>query len=331
MKLKIRTLILIASCSAAFLTAACGKSLYSAFSKKETNESKLEDAKIALDKNEFSKARSILSGLWNNQKSSDIAQLYVIAMLGSVDLDIFTLVKKTLELSDKEGAGNLSNEQIYSNFPAQGAAAGNKKDGAKNESPGNDIVDKIAEVLPTDLDSEEITETLKSAINVLHEKKGDASVTPLTCFVGAIYTHLVVTSSQKTLSELNTTMATNIQKIGPTCAESTANEAGTNIQNALKDVTQITAALDELIESASDCLGSEASVNSIKTQLDKLYAKADTGCNIGTAGVSGVPGFPTCASTFIEAAGGSDSKANDKALDGCELFTNCVGNTGACF
>lgn len=204
----------------------------------------------------------------------------------------------------------------------------------KNDNPGNDIVDKIKEVLPADLNNETVTETLKSAIGVLHERKGDTSVTPLTCFVGAIYTNLVLNSSQDTLTKLTSSIQENIGKIGPTCAAPTAAEAGKGIKDSLAEVSRITAAMDELIASASDCLGDGGnSVNSLKTSLDNLYKKADTGCTINTTVPAGVPNFPTCASTFIDAAGGSNSPAGDKNVDGCELFVNCVGKTGpnSCF
>lgn len=325
-----RAHIIIACCAASLLTASCGKSLYGAFAKKETNESKLENAKIALDNSDFETARSILSGLWDSSKSNEVAQLYVISMLGTVNLDIFSLIKKTLALTDTTKTLEMDNREIYTNFPNSYQASGTSSS-KSTSTPGNSIVDNIKKVLPTDINNDNVTSTLKTAILVLSDAPDKTAAMPLTCFVGAIYTNLVLTSIETTIKTLRTSMSSNLAKLGTSCTTTDGQTAGNNIKASLTSLSNVTAAMDELVTAASGCLGAQAAVNSIKTSLDALYAKADTGCTIPTTGNIGGFSFPTCANTFIESAGGSSSKAGDKALDGCELFVNCVGTTASCF
>lgn len=313
-----------------FSLSSCGKSLYGSFGKKQTYDSQLEDALIALDDHNYSKSTTILKSLWDSRPNDEIAQLLVVSQLANAKLDIFSIVKKALVASDSSNnLTNASNREIYKAAFSGGnnRNAGNRNNQQKNS--GSTIMNNLFQVLPDNVDNDVIN-VLKSSAEILAAAPNRVVVQPLSCFVGGIYVGIMTNTAQTAFKNLRDTMQSNITKLGPTCSGEGADEATQNIETSLDRFNNIMAALPDLTSVAGDCLSSAGSENAIQSSLDKLYSTADTGCSVPSQNIGGF-NFPTCANSTIVSGGSENSQANDKKIDGCELFVNCLGANSNCF
>lgn len=290
--------------SLALAAVSCSVNIYKPAAKSDKPFVKKEQALMALDDKDFETAEDILAELWGDSKDNELTQLYAVSILGSIGLDIFSVLSKSMTSCQEGGDDDCS---------------------------GNDLISRLNAALPDDFNSTTGIPRLKDAIDVLNQAPDKTAVLPLSCFAGGIYMNLVVTDLKTQIATIQTNIKNDIAAVGQSCAGGTksSNEVGTGIQASLNALGTIASNIQSVTEAVGSCVsaatGGDSAVNDIQQTLTKFYTNADNGCVIPSSQVVSGISFPTCMNSFLSDA---TALAGDKIISGCEVFMNC--SSGQC-
>ncbi|MCA2962261.1 MAG: hypothetical protein IOD12_18560 [Silvanigrellales bacterium] len=290
---------------------ACGKSLYAPAANKDTDEARKEAAIIALDDDDYKTASENMAKLWESDPSNENAQLYAISLLGVAGFSLFDVVKDALSSTTSD---------------------------AKESSAGNAILDKITDVVGTDVTESQL-DIIRTAIDVLSAApdQTSAGLKFQKCLTAGIYAAPTLGGLSEKLATLNSSLQTLPTRLGATGAACSASASevtaiGDELTEVISGAALLAARVKEIEEVIGECLpaGSTEAVNTITTKVTALATNADKGCTIPATQQIGTYTLPSCMNTFVLAAGGSTATAADKKIAGCEVFLNCTGGA-SCF
>lgn len=287
---------------AVFATSiACSTNIYKPLATQDSEAAQKEEALMALDSGNYAKAEPILQKLWSKNKSSEISQLYAVSMLGSVGLDIFSVISN-----------------------AMSSCSG-------DECSGNGLMSQLSSALPSNINREQAKEKLKNSVEVLKGEEVGTATSPLLCFAGGIYSNFVIEDLQTQIEEIQTTLKTDLESLPTACQGGSADveAVGAKVQSSVTQLGEIATNLKEVTSTVGACLSqvSSGSENGVQEMLSKFETNADKGCVLPPSGTIGQLPMPACMADFVTA--GATASAGDGRVDGCELFINCA--TGECF
>lgn len=296
----------IFSLAAAIFCVSCGTNMYKSAAKKDGPEATLEAAKIALDNSDYTEARSILSTLWESNKSSTITELLVVSKMAYAGFNFFDIISKSLTSSTSSSG-----------------------------KAGNSILSNLKNVLTTDVSTAALDE-LKDTLNVIAASDKPEELAVLKCFSGGIYSQIILTKIDTELATLSATLKalpTRLSAASGTCTASNTeiSKIGADLKTSLDSVGTITTRISTIVQQVGSCLqsltsGTTSSANSLQTSITNLVSKADKGCTVPSNQLLGSLALPSCMNSFVTS---STAKAGDGVIDGCEFFVNCTG--GSCF
>lgn len=297
-------LTVLVTTSLAIAAVACSVNLYKPLAKNDSVLVQKEQALMALDKKDYSKAESIFASLWENSKDNETAQYYAVSILGTIGLDIFSVLTKAMTSCQDSGDKSCS---------------------------GNDLMSRLNSALPDGFDSVVGIVRLKEAVDILNLAPTKAAVAPLTCFAGGIYMNLLVTSLKTQITTIQTNLKSDLAAVGTSCAGGSKSQAdvGASITASLTALETISTNIKTATTAVGDCIsavsGGTSTANDIQKTLTDFYSAADLGCTLPATGVVGGLTFPTCMNSFV-----TDplAAAGDGKIAGCEVFINCL--SGSC-
>ncbi len=290
---------------------ACGKSVYSPVSKNDSTEAVRQDAIVALDNGNYSRASEKLASLWGNDKSNSIAQLYGIALLGEGGFDLFEIMRNALALVSGTSSG--------------GTDIMNQMTDNSNAIFGGTI-------------TPERQAYAKRAFDVLGEaaNPADSGIHFQRCLTASIYSVPIlqaVASLEVKLKEIETATAA-LGGSGAYCSVATGsaiNALGQSLTEVVATAGLVAQEIKPVSESLDQCLGSSgSSASKIVSQIQGIVTKADKGCSFDAAlPLSlGKVTLPVCLGQYLASAS-AGAVAGDGKISGCELLLHCSG--GACF
>lgn len=283
--------------------AACGTSLYRPLAKTDSDVAKKESAMMALDNSDYETAEPILSELWAKNKTDELTQLYAVSIMGTVGLDLFSVITTALT---KCQSGDAS-----------------------SSCSGDSLLNNINASVPAGLDRTKVTAKLKSTVDVLNQAPTKASAIPLLCFSGGLYINYVMTDLQTQFTTIQENLKADLASLGAACVDPSGagvDAVGKKVEASVNALGAIGTAIKDVTKSVGSCIsavsGGTGTTNDIQKTLAKFESNADKGCTLPESGVLGQLPLPACIATFVKA--GAQADAGDGRIDGCELFLNCM-------
>ena len=291
------------------LFSACGSSIYAPVAPESSDKSMLEKAILALDARDFGSARDTLQKIWESDKSNNVTQLYANSILGAAGFDLYEIIVRILK----------------------------SVDGTKVKT-ANDLLDALTDVLDVEASEEQLND-LELALDVLDraQNQSSASLEFQKCLTVGIYALPVINGVSAAVERVGQTLDELPAKLEVssadrrTCLASTDTIAsiGQDLTDTIAEIGLISQRISEINGIIQNCStisssGADAtqSVNKITTRVENIISQADKGCTVPQTGALGSRFLPSCMTAFIEETA-KETVANDGAVSGCEIFTNC--------
>lgn len=292
-----------------FVSKGCGFNLFSSFSQKDDNKSKLENAKVHLDNKEYTEADTILSALVADPSSdSNTARVYLAAAkIGIAGMDIWTIISS---LINTVSSTNPNYTDLF-------------------EEATNTLLG-IGETRTAKL------ATLADAIELLLDVPDPATASRAqntACFLGSMLVAAELVDAQNKVDNLNSALSGLSSLNSNGVCDSL--ESLISAFDALASTAGNFSLVSRVVASCPILSQGEASetLSGITSQMDALIAKADKGCD--SVPTCSLPAAlcsvltPTCVQDAL-GVGGDSAVADDGILATCELALECTIK-GGCF
>lgn len=305
------TLVAFAAGLLFLVATSCGTNLWDGIAPgKEEKKVKVEQAKVLMDKKDYSGAKDILDDLQSDSDtdSNDVRLLLAAAILGDTGLDVWSIISTILDSS--------SNTQSSSSSGSSGTDAVFDAFSDSLLGEGEEKAAKLA--------------GLNRAIELLRTAPtpSDKKVENTACFFAAMMIVPTITEATAALTE-----STNaISNLSSTVSAGGACTVTSTLNDAISNITSLASNLSAALSAAENCSflqvgGAASTLNAIESKMAKLLSTADKGCSLtNCSGCDSL--FPTCVRESL-GVGQSDG-AGDGVVSGCEMTLHCTPFT-KCF
>jgi hypothetical protein len=293
-----------------FNLVACDTNIYSSFVPDDSDQARMEKARVQLDEQEYDSALETLGEV--ERDSNELRLLRVSARLGASGLSMWSILK---DIVDGDGFDDSNGSGIDNFFDL--LSAGVVGDG---------------DTRPVRLEA--LTSSIEDLIAAPDQKA--PRVKNLSCFLAGILALPNVADAtaaiQGTSSSLSALAATvDASSSNPICPDlSSLNANLATISQVQANFALIFAATDgcKLV----DFKGTGGNLNAIEQQLAKFNQQADRGCSPTPACGSGAACQALGLGCVYQAltAEGKASLPTDGSVTNCELVQNCL-NPSSCF
>ena len=282
---------------------SCGTNFFYELSDKESNDARLEEARIQLDDGNYEAAQELLLKVIDEKDSNEARILLAAAKLGIAGFDIWNIVDTILQTTSQTKSAQKSDmETIFLSFTDSLLGTGEVRESKVN--------------------------ALSEGVIALREapEPTEARVANTACFFAGLLAVPTIIDAQQFLKQIDTTLKSLAS------GEMGCDDLST-IQTLFSDISRISRDISRVFDAIGSCpffnvKDTADQLNSIERDLNNLLTHADQGCD--TIPTDSISMFPDCVQESLGIGGTTIAVAGDEQIATCELVINCH-NVSSCF